>query len=131
MFYNLSCILTTIPYIQVPRHVLTSKTSVNLHNADIARSNLAKRYTRGKEKKIKKIPKYSVGTVVRISRAPDVFRKGYESGWTLELFKIARISSARQPPVYTLEDLDGEVIDGIYYEEELCPFRKNLNEAAF
>ena len=33
--------------------------------------------------------------------------------------------------MYTLEDLDGEIIDGIYYEEELCPVRKNLNEAAF
>ena len=56
--------------------------SVNLHNADIARSNLAKRYSRGKEKKIKNIPKYSVGTVVCISCAPDVFREGYESGLT-------------------------------------------------
>ena len=32
--------------------------------------------------------------------------------------------------MYTLEDLDGEIIDGIYYEEELCLVRKNLNEAA-
>lgn len=103
--------------------------SVNLQNADVARCNLIKRYSVKRKKSIK--PKYKVGTLVRISRAPEVFRKAYESGWTLELFRIARVSCARQPPVYTLEDLNGEIIDGVYYEQELCHVEKNLNEAVF
>ena len=45
---------------------------------------------------------------------------------TLEIFRITRGSCARQPPVYKLEDLNGEAIDGIYYEEELCPVKKTL-----
>lgn len=107
--------------------------SVNLQNADIARYNLSKRYSpkkkNGKKSNLK--PKYKVGSLVRTSRAPEVFRKGYESGWTLELFRIAHVSSARQPPIYTLQDLNGEIIDGIYYEQELCPVQKNLEEETF
>ena len=103
--------------------------SVNFNNASIARNNLIKRYSI--KRKFNKKPKYNVSTLVRVSRAPEVFRKGYESGWTLEIFRIKHVSCTRQPPVYTLEDLDGEVIDGVYYEEELCPVEKNLSEAAF
>ena len=85
---------------------------------------MSKRYSL--KRKFHKIPKYNAGTLVRVSRPPEAFRKGYESGWTLEIFRIALISCARQPPVYTLEDLNGEVIDGINYEEELCPIKKTL-----
>ena len=38
----------------------------------------------------------------------------------LDIFRIARISCVSQPPVYGLENLDGEAIDDIDYEEELC-----------
>ena len=59
--------------------------SVNLQNADTARYNLLKRYTSGRRRRrINLKPKYKVGALVRISRAPEVLRKGYESGWTLE-----------------------------------------------
>jgi len=101
--------------------------SVNIYNADQAAKNLVKRYWPKKFKNAK----YKVGTLVRISRAPVVFRKVYEGGWTIELFKIHNVSSARQPPVYTLKDLNGDVIDGIYYEQELCRVKKNLSDALF
>ena len=91
---------------------------VNLYNANIARKNLQNPY-RVKQRK----PKYTVSTYVRVSRAPNVFRKGYERGWSEELFKINRISTSRQPPVYFLEDLNNERIDGFYYEEEIHPVK--------
>ena len=69
--------------------------------------------------------------MVRVNRAKNVFAKGYESGWTLEIFKIIRISSTRQPIVYYLEDLAGEEIEGFFYGEELCKVRKNLSADAF
>lgn len=95
---------------------------VTLENAHVARENLARRYAAANEEKWKK-PKYNVGDVVRISNAKAAFVKGYESGWTRELFKIHRISTNRWPIVYILHDLDDEPIDGIFYTEELSRVR--------
>ena len=60
-----------------------------------------------------------------------MFEKGYVSGWTTELFKIDRVSSTRQPVVYYLKDLEGEDIEGLFYEQELSRVRKDLSEEAF
>ena len=45
-------------------------------------------------------------------------------------FKIVpncTISTEPQPPVYILEDLDGEPIEGFLYEEELFRVQNDLN----
>ncbi|EFN88599.1 hypothetical protein EAI_10827, partial [Harpegnathos saltator] len=68
---------------------------------------------------------------VRISRAKGVFEKGYEANWTEEIFRIHRILEWRNPRVYELNDLSGEVIDGIFYEQELAGVNKNLQEEEF
>lgn len=99
-----------------------SPNEVTLENAAIARENLARRYAR-KTKKTK-MPKYSVGDLVRISTAKAAFAKGYERGWSNELFKIQRISVNREPVVYILRDLHNEDIDGIFYEAELSRVRE-------
>ena len=111
------------------RHSATrmAPTAVTLENAAIARRNLERRYSCTSERK----PKYFVGDLVRISRAKNVFEKGYESGWTLELFKIVQVSTARQPIVYYLQDLTGEDIEGFFYEQELSRVRNNLEEETF
>lgn len=90
--------------------------SVTLATAAKARSNLIHRY---KSSNQHGSPKYKVGDIVRISTAKAVFAKGYESGWTSELFKIHRISLSSYPVVYILRDLHDEDIDGIFYESEL------------
>lgn len=100
---------------------------VNLYNAARARHNLALRYNCHIERK----PKYAVGDLVRVTRSKAVFGKAYEGEWTLELFRIIRISTIRQPPVYMLEDLAGDKIDGLFYEEELSRVRKNLDSDVF
>ncbi|KAL7292716.1 hypothetical protein TKK_0013839 [Trichogramma kaykai] len=106
--------------------------SVNLNNAALARKNLENRYklppsSYNRRKKLK----YKIGDLVRISRAKNAFAKGYEGGWTIEIFKIKHISEARQPAVYYVEDLAGEPIDGFFYEQELTRVRKNLDTAVF
>ena len=98
-----------------------------MYNVVQAYQNLAQRYNTVRVR----YPKYKVGDLVCVSRAKLVFKKAYESGWTLELFRILRISTERQPPVYTLEDLDGEPIEGFFYEEELSRVEKDLNTASF
>ena len=62
--------------------------AVMLENAAVARENLIRRYADVKRRP----PKYLFNDVVRISREKSIFEKGYESGWTLELFRIDRLS---------------------------------------
>ena len=101
--------------------------TVTLYNAAKARENLQRRYGNRDFKALK----YCVGDLVRVSRAKNVFAKGYESRWTLEIFKITRISSTTPPAVYYLEDLAGEEIAGFFYTEELCRVRTNLTTDVF
>lgn len=63
-------------------------------------------------------PKLKVGDTVRIAREKKHFAKGYERNWTEEIFKVSRV--IRHPiPVYEVQDMAGEVIDGTFYEREL------------
>lgn len=65
-------------------------TIVTRENARIARENIASRWkdsdTREKMKKKKRKAKYSVGDLVRSSRAKATFEKGYEARWSEEIF---------------------------------------------
>lgn len=89
--------------------------AVTLMTAARARSNLIKRYKRTDHC----TSKYNEGDIVRISTAKAAFAKGYEAGWSSELFKIHRISRSICPVTYILRDLHDEDIDGIFYEAEL------------
>lgn len=102
--------------------------AVTRENARIARENIARRWSRNE--RVRKI-KYRVGELVRISRAKAAFEKGYEARWSEEIFQIYRVLDWRNPHVYELRDLAGEVIDGIFYGEELARVEKNLQEEQF
>ena len=62
--------------------------------------------------------KFKKGDLVRISKLRGVFDKKYEQSFTDELFTVTR-TIPRTPPVYKLEDYDGEPIEGSFYEAEL------------
>ena len=66
----------------------------------------------------KKKLKYSPGDKVRIVREKGKFEKGYEPNFTMEIFTV-RQALPRDPPVYRIQDQKGEVIQGIFYNEEL------------
>lgn len=61
---------------------------------------------------------FKKGDLVRISKLRGVFDKKYEQSFTDEVFKVSDIIP-RFPPVYKLEDYDGEPIQGSFYEAEL------------
>ena len=65
-----------------------------------------------------KRPKFKVGNRVRISKQDLPFRKGYKAQFTKEIFKIVGIAT-RKPPTYTIQDEQGETIQGKFYEKEL------------
>ena len=44
--------------------------------------------------------------------------KGYTSNWNRELLKVNEVLKT-QPPTYKIEDINGEIIEGKYYEQEL------------
>ena len=64
------------------------------------------------------LPKFKVGDMVRISKYKSAFTKGYEANFTEELFKVIKVICG-YPNVYEIEDLEGELIIGKFYEEEL------------
>jgi len=107
-------------------------TVVTRENARIARENIARRWKDdNKIKRRMQKAKYHVGDLVRISRAKGIFEKGYEANWSEEIFRIHRVLKWRNPLVYELSDLAGEIIDGIFYEQELGRVDKNLQEEEF
>ena len=61
---------------------------------------------------------FKVGDKVRISKAKRTFEKGYTPNWTRELFVVSE-RIATHPPVYRLQDLQGEFLDGTFYEKEM------------
>ena len=69
-------------------------------------------------KKIDINPKFSIGDKVRISKKKKTFEKGYTTRWTEEIFTITKINRT-SPVTYKIADLNGEEIDGSFYEPEL------------
>ena len=63
-------------------------------------------------------PKFSIGDKVRISKKKKTFEKGYTTRWTEEIFTITKINHT-SPVTYKIADLNGEEIDGTFYEPEL------------
>lgn len=68
----------------------------------------------------RKTPKFSVGDVVSIQKARNVFAKGYAQIFTDELFKVHKVHTALPIPMYTLIDYNqDEIIEGRFYENEM------------
>ena len=63
-------------------------------------------------------PKPKVGDYVRNADKRNIFSKGYTSNWNRELLKVNEVLKT-QPPTYKIEDFNGEIIEGKYYEQEL------------
>ena len=55
---------------------------------------------------------------MRISKKKELFEKGYTTRWTEEIFTITKIKLT-SPITYKIADLNGEEIDGTFYEPEL------------
>ena len=68
-------------------------------------------------------PKFSVGDKVRISKKNALFEKGYTTRWTEEIFTITKIKRT-SPIIYKIADLNGEEIDGTFYE---LNFKRQVN----
>jgi hypothetical protein len=77
-------------------------------------------------KKPKK-PKYSVGDFVKITNVKLTFAKGYEQNLSDSTFKIEQIKELYPVPVYILKDLEGNMLEGGFYEEEIKKVSTDTN----
>lgn len=62
--------------------------------------------------------KFKVGNQVRISRIKGLFEKGYLPNWSEELYTVYEVRKTT-PTTYILKDMNGEIIAGGFYTEEL------------
>ena len=69
-------------------------------------------------KSTKATPKNKVIDYVKNADKRNIFSKGYTSNWNRELFKVNEILKT-QPPTYKIGDMNGEIIEGKHYEQEL------------
>ena len=65
-----------------------------------------------------KKPKFSIGDKVRVSLLKNNFEKGYTSNWSEQIYVIYDINSSNVH-YYYLKDVNGNKIDGMFYEQEL------------
>ena len=63
-------------------------------------------------------PKLKAGDRVRLSKEARPFRKGYLPGWTEEVFVVRRVVPG-SVPTYKVEEFDGTLVQGTFYEPEL------------
>ena len=62
-------------------------------------------------------PKLKVGDYVRNADKRNILSKGYTSNWNRELFKVNEVLKT-QPTTNKIEDINGDIIEGKYYEQE-------------
>ena len=115
----------TLRYIDVLQDIVysynhTIHRSIKESPANVTRENefqVRQRLYGEKQAKTKKF-KFNVGDLVKISKMRRTFEKAYKQGWTEENFTVAE-RLARSPPVYKIKDYGGEMLEGIFYEQEL------------
>ena len=67
--------------------------------------------------------RYKVGDQVRVSVIKGPFGKGYLPNWTPDAFTVER-RYTWEPPVYKLRrNSTNELLDGVFYEQEMLPYR--------
>jgi hypothetical protein len=64
----------------------------------------------------------------RISKNKSIFKKEYTAKWTEEIFRIKQLIPW-EPTVYKIEDLNGQELKGVCYEQVLRKVLEDENEA--
>ena len=99
----------------------TYHTSIKTTPASVNEQNEGKVWITlfGQKSRIPKIKyKFKPGQFVRITHTRTLFDKEYIQGWSQEIFKVYK-QIPRDPPVYSIRDLNGVDVKGTFYSEEL------------
>ena len=69
-----------------------------------------------------------VGDTVRLAGKNHPFFKQYKGNWTEEIFVISGVQRRHPQFVYSVTEIDGTPVKGIFYREELQPIRMPKNQ---
>lgn len=120
----------TLRYIDVLDELIdnynhTYHRSIGMKPADITKENeeeVKRRWNNQINEKLEDLPKpirtFTVGDTVRISREKGIFEKEQDNNYSLEIFRVSEVRDTK-PVMYRIEALDGEIIKGSFYPEEL------------
>lgn len=97
--------------------------TIRMTPREVNRSNIGQVWHHIHRPRVITKPKFKVGDTVRISKVKKTFDKGYLPNWTREIFTIHTVKKTN-PPVYTIKDYAGDVIEGNFYEKELQKVNK-------
>ena len=97
-------------------HSTISMTPVDASNPDKVKYTFSFKNIKGKPGYAQS--KLKFGDYVRNVDKRNIFSKGYTSNWNRELFEVNEVLKTH-PPTYKIEDINGEIIEGKYYEQEL------------
>ena len=70
-------------------------------------------------KRKRETAKLSVGDYVRMVRDVNTFKKGFEPAWTREVFRVTKVMTDKEIPMFLVEDLLQKAIDSTFYAQEL------------
>eukprot|EP00116_Pleurobrachia_bachei_P011713 sb/3471975/ len=71
-------------------------------------------------------PKLKVGDTVRVTAKKSTFQKGYEQGWSHEIFTVSSIK-ATTPVTFSIKNIGGQVIPRSFYSSEIQLVDKSNN----
>ena len=108
---------------------LISKYNDKVHSALKMSPTEASELSNKQEKKLTKLeyaksvgpvgkPKFQLEDWVRVLRTKERFEKGYTTRWSKQIYQIVRID-LNTPITYYIQDENGEMEKGLYYENEL------------
>lgn len=76
---------------------------------------------------VKKVYKFKINDKVVVSRNSDKMFKSYEGTFNKEIFSVSKRFYKSNLPMYHLRDLNNDIIEGSFYEQELQLFNINSN----
>ena len=101
------------------RSIKNTPNSINKKNEDLTFLNLYG-YNKNSDAPFKKSKyHFRVGEKVLISINKSIFQKGYTRNWKEEIFEIHQIILTKEIPCYKIKDSKGEVLGGLFYQQEL------------
>lgn len=83
---------------------------------------------KSEKKQKRKVYRFKIGCLVRISHIRQIFDRSYHHRWTEEVFKVIQRFRKQNINLYKLSDINGdETIKGDFYESELQRVDKDEN----
>ena len=120
---------TKIPLYNLNGKLKSTKQNLNQNallesNGEIYKLHLDTNRKFTKRKPIEKAT-FNIGDKVRLLHKNKTFRRGFHQSFTNEIFEISQINYDQTPITYVIKDMNGEIISGKIYKEELSLVRTN------